>query len=79
MQDLQRWNLFHPSKYSIKKSADEPDFCIRTYIIKEITASKGYDLDEDSHNVTVTKDQTVRADVNEVPSNDPNIAKIHIV
>ena len=45
----------------------------------EITASKGYDLDEDSHNVTVTKDQTVRADVNEVPSNDPNIAKIHIV
>ncbi|WP_431834336.1 SpaA isopeptide-forming pilin-related protein [Faecalibacillus faecis] len=52
---------------------------IRTYIIKEITASTGYDLDEETHNVTVTKDQTVRADVNEVPGTDPNIAKIHIV
>ena len=52
---------------------------IRTYIIKEITASTGYDLDEETHNVTVTKDKTVRANSNETPGNDPNIAKIHIV
>ena len=44
---------------------------VGNYTVKEITASKGYDLDETSHNVTVTKDQTVRADVNEVPGNDP--------
>lgn len=44
---------------------------VGNYTVKEITASKGYDLDEDSHNVTITKDQTVRADVNEVPGNDP--------
>lgn len=56
-----------------------PSFLIRTYIIKEITASIGYDLDEETHNVTVTKDQTVRANSNETPGNDPNITKIHIV
>lgn len=44
---------------------------VGNYTVKEITASKGYDLDETSHNVTVTKDQTVRADVNEVPGTDP--------
>ena len=44
---------------------------VGNYTVKEITASKGYDLDETSHNVTVTKDQTVRADVNEVPGDDP--------
>ena len=56
-----------------------PSFLIRIYIIKEITASTGYDLDEETHNVTVTKDQTVRANSNETPGTDPNIAKIHIV
>ena len=44
---------------------------VGNYTVKEITASKGYDLDETSHNVTVTKDQTVRADSNETPGNDP--------
>ena len=44
---------------------------VGNYTVKEITASTGYDLDETSHNVTVTKDQTVRADVNEVPGTDP--------
>ena len=44
---------------------------VGNYTVKEITASKGYDLDEDSHNVTVTKDQTVRAESNEIPGDDP--------
>ena len=44
---------------------------VGNYTVKEISASTGYDLDEESHNVTITKDQTVRADVNEVPGNDP--------
>ena len=44
---------------------------IGNYTVKEITASKGYDLDETSHNVTIVKDQTVRAESNEVPGNDP--------
>lgn len=41
------------------------------YTVKEITASTGYDLDENTHNVTIVKDQTVRADSNETPGNDP--------
>ena len=44
---------------------------VGNYTVKEITASKGYDLDETSHNVTIVKDQTVRAESNEVPGNDP--------
>lgn len=41
------------------------------YTVKEITASTGYDLDEETHNVTIVKDQTVRANSDEIPGNDP--------
>ena len=41
------------------------------YTVKEITASTGYDLDENTYSVTVVKDQTVRANSNETPGNDP--------
>lgn len=44
---------------------------VGNYTVKEITASTGYDLDENTYNVTVVKDQTVRADSNETPGNDP--------
>ena len=44
---------------------------VGNYTVKEITASTGYDLDENTYNVTVVKDQTVRANSNEVPGNDP--------
>lgn len=44
---------------------------VGNYTVKEITASTGYDLDEETHNVTIVKDQTVRADSNETPGNDP--------
>lgn len=44
---------------------------VGNYTVKEITASTGYDLDENTHNVTIVKDQTVRADSNETPGNDP--------
>ena len=56
-----------------------PSFLIRIYIIKEITASTGYDLDEETHNVTVTKDQTVKDNSNEISGDDPNIVRIQIV
>lgn len=41
------------------------------YVIKETDASTGYDVDEGSYNVTVVKDQTVTANSNEKPKNDP--------
>lgn len=41
------------------------------YIVKETDASTGYDVDEGSYNVTVVKDQTVTANSNEKPKNDP--------
>ena len=41
------------------------------YVVKEIDASTGYDVDEGSYNVTVVKDQTVTANSNEKPKNDP--------
>lgn len=44
---------------------------VGNYTVKEITASTGYDLDENTYSVTVVKDQTVRADSNETPGNDP--------
>ena len=43
---------------------------VGNYTVKEITASKGYDLDEETHNVTIVKDQTVRANSDETPGND---------
>ncbi|MFR4692825.1 hypothetical protein [Faecalibacillus intestinalis] len=52
---------------------------IRTYIIKKITASTGYDLDENTYNVTIVKNQTERADSNETSGNDPIIARIQIL
>ena len=44
---------------------------VGNYTVKEITASKGYDLDENTYNVTVVKDQAVRANSNEIPREDP--------
>ena len=44
---------------------------VGNYTVKEITASTGYDLDENTYNVTITKDQTVRANSDETPGNDP--------
>ena len=44
---------------------------VGNYTVKEISASTGYDLDEETHNVTIVKDQTVRADSNETPKDDP--------
>ncbi len=41
------------------------------YTVKEISASKGYDVDQRSYGVTVTKGQTTTANVNEKPKNDP--------
>lgn len=41
------------------------------YIVKETDVSTGYDIDEESYNVTVVKDQTVTANSNEKPKNDP--------
>ena len=55
-------------KNGYAKSAILP---VGNYTVKEITASTGYDLDENTYNVTVVKDQTVRADSNETPGNDP--------
>lgn len=44
---------------------------VGNYTVKEITASTGYDLDENTYNVTIVKDQTIRANSNETPGNDP--------
>lgn len=44
---------------------------VGNYTVKEITASTGYDLDENTYSVTVVKDQTVRANSDETPGNDP--------
>lgn len=41
------------------------------YIVKEISASKGYDVDQTSHGVTVTRGQTTTTNVTEEPKNDP--------
>lgn len=41
------------------------------YVVKEMDASTGYDVDEESYNVTIVKDQTVTANSNEKPKNDP--------
>lgn len=42
-----------------------------SYQVKEIEASKGYTVDSQTYNVTVTKDTTVPALSNETPKNDP--------
>lgn len=42
-----------------------------SYQVKEIEASKGYTVDSQTYNVTVTKDTTVPALSNEAPKNDP--------
>ena len=44
---------------------------VGNYTVKEITASTGYDLDENTYSVTVVKDQTVSANSNETPGTDP--------
>ena len=44
---------------------------VGNYTVKEITASTGYDLDENTYSVTIVKDQTVRANSDETPGNDP--------
>lgn len=41
------------------------------YTVKEISASKGYDVDQTSHGVTVTRGQTVTTNVTEKPKNAP--------
>lgn len=41
------------------------------YTVKEISASKGYDVDQTSHGVTVTRGQTTTTNVTEEPKNDP--------
>lgn len=41
------------------------------YTVKEISASKGYDVDQTSHGVTVTRGQTTTTNVTEKPKNDP--------
>ena len=41
------------------------------YTVKEISASKGYKVDTESHSVTVTGGQTTTANVTESPTNDP--------
>lgn len=41
------------------------------YTVKEISASKGYKVDTESHSVTVTRGQTTTANVTEKPTNDP--------
>lgn len=41
------------------------------YTVKEISASKGYDVDQTSHGVTVTRGQTTTINVTEKPKNDP--------
>ena len=41
------------------------------YTVKEIFASKGYDVDQTSHGVTVTRGQTTTTNVTEEPKNDP--------
>ena len=49
---------------------------VGNYTVKEITASTGYDLDENTYNVTIVKDQTIRANSNETPGNDPIVIEI---
>ena len=41
------------------------------YTVKEISASKGYDVDQTSHGVTVTRGQTTTTNLTEKPKNDP--------
>lgn len=41
------------------------------YTVKEISASKGYKVDTESHSVTVTRGQTTTTNVTEKPTNDP--------
>ena len=41
------------------------------YTVKEISASKGYDVDQTSHGVTVTRGKTTTTNVTEKPKNDP--------
>ena len=55
-----------PEKEEQKPEAEKPE-----EEEEEITASTGYDLDENTYSVTVVKDQTVRANSNETPGNDP--------
>lgn len=42
-----------------------------SYVIKEITAPKGYALDVTGHNVTVTSGQTATVTVSDMPQSDP--------
>ena len=41
------------------------------YTVKEISASKGYIVDTQAHNVTVSSDATSTAEVTEIPINNP--------
>ncbi len=41
------------------------------YTVKELTASKGYIVDVNGHNVTVEPEKTASLNVTEVPQNDP--------
>ena len=41
------------------------------YWVKEITAPKGYGIDDDVYNVTVTAGETAKLEVQDIPQNDP--------
>lgn len=41
------------------------------YTIKELSPSPGYALDTNAYNVTVTSDETAKAEVKEIPQNNP--------
>ena len=41
------------------------------YTVKELTASKGYIIDAEVHNVTVNPEQTTSLKVTEIPQNNP--------
>ena len=42
-----------------------------SYTVKELTASKGYIIDADGHNVTVNPEQTTSLKVTEIPQSNP--------
>lgn len=50
-----------------------------TYYVKETKAPKGYALDEEAHEVTVTSGQATELVVKDVPQNDPALMKVQKV
>ena len=50
-----------------------------TYYVKETKAPKGYALDEETHEVTITSGQTAELAVKDVPQNDPAFMKVQKV